>query len=346
MRRATTFALARATRRARMRNLESAVERAPRRALATRAIGELKLWPSVRRLCEEHGVDPATLTPGSGPRGHLIAADVLRSVGAVDDATLEKLGLRPRATVPDERPKTLLEDYEYGLARAQAAEDAATTKMRRTIASRLTESKTRTPHAYASADVDLSEVAALRRRVMDASGVKVSLNDCVMYAVGRALREVPELNAGWDEAAGGKRAYESVDVCVAVATDDGLITPIVTRADEKTLTEIGADVKGLAKKAREGALKPHEFMGGSFSVSNLGMFGVDAFSAILNPPQGAILAVGAGKDRVVLVEGQPSTVQTMTATVSADRRVVDEADAARWLDAFAGQFKKTAEWSI
>ena len=93
-------------------------------------------------------------------------------------------------------------------------------------------------------------------------------------------------------------------------------------------------------------MKPHEFMGGSFSVSNLGMFGVDAFSAILNPPQGAILAIGAGKDRVVLVEGQPSTVQTMTATVSVDRRVVDEADAARWLDAFAGQFKKTAEWSI
>ena len=331
-----------------MRNLESAVERAPRRALATRAIGELKLWPSVRRLCEEHGVDPATLTPGSGPRGHLIAADVLRSVGAVDDGDAGKIGT---ATARRSRAGRAAEDAAGGLrvrtgASDSAAEDAATTKMRRTIASRLTESKTRTPHAYASADVDLSEVAALRRRVMDASGVKVSVNDCVMYAVGRALREVPELNAGWDEAAGGKRAYESVDVCVAVATDDGLITPIVTRADEKTLTEIGADVKGLAKKAREGALKPHEFMGGSFSVSNLGMFGVDAFSAILNPPQGAILAVGAGKDRVVLVEGQPSTVQTMTATVSADRRVVDEADAARWLDAFAGQFKKTAEWSI
>ena len=345
MRRATARVVGIATKRI-SRNLERSLDRAARRAHATRAIGALKLWPSVRRLCEEHGVDPETLVPGSGPGGHLIAADVLRRVGAVDAATLEKLGLRPPAIARDERPKTLLEDYEYGLARGQRAEDAATTKMRRTIASRLTESKTRTPHAYASADVDLSEVAALRRRVMDASGVKVSVNDCVMYAVGRALREVPELNAGWDDATGGRRACESVDVCVAVATDDGLITPIVTRADEKTLTEIGADVKGLAKKAREGALKPHEFMGGSFSVSNLGMFGVDAFSAILNPPQGAILAIGAGKDRVVLVEGQPSTVQTMTATVSVDRRVVDEADAARWLDAFAGQFKKTAEWSI
>ena len=307
--------------------------------------GTLKASANNARLIPARDLSGATLhvvCDAVKARAHSMADEL----GAVDAATLEKLGLRPPAIARDERPKTLLEDYEYGLARGQRAEDAATTKMRRTIASRLTESKTRTPHAYASADVDLSEVAALRRRVMDASGVKVSVNDCVMYAVGRALREVPELNAGWDDATGGRRAYESVDVCVAVATDDGLITPIVTRADEKTLTEIGADVKGLAKKAREGALKPHEFMGGSFSVSNLGMFGVDAFSAILNPPQGAILAIGAGKDRVVLVAGQPSTVQTMTATVSVDRRVVDEADAARWLDAFAGQFKKTAEWSI
>jgi pyruvate/2-oxoglutarate dehydrogenase complex dihydrolipoamide acyltransferase (E2) component len=300
----------------------------------------------VRRLCDAHGLDPRALLPGRGPRGHLIAADVLRRVGAVDDATLAKLGLRPPVAVRDEKPKTLLEDYAHGLARAQETEDVAATTTRRTIARRLTESKTRTPHAYASVDVDLRDVAALRTRVMEERGVKVSVNDCVMYAVGRALREAPALRAGWDEATGAARTFDRVDVCVAVATDDGLLTPIVTRADEKTLTEIGADVKGLAKRAREGALTPREFEGGSFCVSNLGMYGVDAFSAILNPPQGAILAVGAGKDRVVLVDGEPAVARTLTATVSADRRVADEADVARWLDAFAGQFTKTAEWAI
>lgn len=316
------------------------------RTFASASSSDLRLWPSVRRLCDEHGLDPRALAPGSGPRGALVYADVLLKIGAVDAAALERVGLRAPTPIPDVKPTTLLEDYAHGKAKAQTHEDEATSKMRRVVASRLAESKARSPHAYASADVDLSAIAALRKRVLDAHGVKVSVNDCVMYAVGRALREVPEMNSGWDEAAGGATASESVDVCVAVATDDGLITPIVTRADEKTLREIGADVKALAHKAREGTLKPHEFMGGSFSVSNLGMFGVDAFSAILNPPQGGILAVGAGKERVVLVDGQPSTTQTMTATVSVDRRVADEADAARWLDAFAAQFRRTESWAV
>jgi pyruvate/2-oxoglutarate dehydrogenase complex dihydrolipoamide acyltransferase (E2) component len=167
-----------------------------------------------------------------------------------------------------------------------------------------------------------------------------------MYAVGRALREVPALNAGWDAKTMAAKSFDGVDVCVAVATEDGLITPIVTGADVKSLTAIGADVKALAKKAREGALKPHEFMGGSFSVSNLGMFGVESFSAIINPPQGAILAVGAGVDKVVLVDGAPATKKVMTVRVSTDRRVVDEGDSARWLTAFADQFRKTDQWAI
>ena len=317
-----------------------------RRSFAFAADGASRVWPSVRRLCDAHGIDPSSVGPGSGPRGALVYADVLLHLGLVDARALERVGFRRAAPIPDVKPTTLLEDYAHGLARAQSHEDVGASKMRRVVASRLAASKATSPHAYASADVDVGGVAALRQRVLESTGVKVSVNDCVMYAVGRALREVPEMNAGWDDAAGAAAARSSVDVSVAVATDDGLITPIVTRADEKTLREIGADVKALAKKAREGTLKPHEFMGGSFSVSNLGMFGIDGFSAILNPPQGAILAVGAGKERVILVDGQPATTQTMTATLSVDRRVVDEADAARWLDAFAAQFKRTDSWAV
>lgn len=313
--------------------------------------GHEKLWPSVRALLATHGVEAKTLMPGSGPRGGLTKADALVGLGVVDAAHLKTIGLVRRAvavkpTIEDVKPTTLMEDYAYGLAEGQEETDEGVSKMRRTIARRLAESKGENPHAYASVDVDVEDVAALRKRVLDEHGVKVSVNDCVMYAVGRALREVPELNAGWDEETSSASEFKDVDVCVAVATEDGLITPIVAKADCKSLTEIGAEVKALAKKAREGSLKPHEFMGGSFSVSNLGMFGIDSFSAILNPPQGAILAVGAGKDRVVLVDGQPATRLTMTATVSVDRRVGDEADAAKWLDAFAAQFKTTADWRV
>lgn len=315
------------------------------------ARGHEKLWPSVRALLATHGVEAKTLMPGSGPRGGLTKADVLVGLGVVDAAHLKSIGLVRRAvavkpTIEDVRPTTLMEDYAYGLAEGQEETDEGVSAMRRTIARRLAESKGGNPHAYASVDVDVEDVAALRKRVLDEHGIKVSVNDCVMYAVGRALREVPELNAGWDEKTSSASEFKDVDVCVAVATEDGLITPIVTKADCKSLTEIGAEVKALAKKAREGSLKPHEFMGGSFSVSNLGMFGIDSFSAILNPPQVAILAVGAGKDRVVLVDGQPATRLTMTATVSVDRRVGDEADAAKWLDAFAAQFKTTADWRV
>lgn len=329
------------------RDLISRSHRARAFASAPADAGAPKLWPSVRALLDEHGLDARALMPGSGPNGHLTRADVMFELGLVDRAHLERVGVRRPIAIPDVKPTSLVEDYAFGLARAQTSTEETVGKMRRVIASRLAESKSTAPHAYASADVDVSEIAALRKKILDETGAKVSVNDCVMYAVGRTLREVPALNAGWDAARGTTSASERVDVSVAVATEDGgLITPIVTRADEKTLTEIGADVRALAKKAREGTLRPEEFMGGSFSVSNLGMFGVDSFAAILNPPQGAILAVGAGKDRVVLVDGRPTTVQTMTATVSADRRVADEADAARWLDAFAAQFRRTETWAV
>ena len=304
----------------------------------------IRMWPSARAILAARGIDPQSVI-ASGKHGVITKEDALlaSAAGAGGPAGTRAALRDPIADVP---PKTLLDDYAFGLTRAQAHEDATVHKVRKVIASRLSESKREAPHAYADVDVDVSRVDGLRARVLAEHGVKVSVNDCVMYAVGRALRAVPALNAGWDAKTREAKSFAGVDVCVAVATEDGLITPIVTDADVKSLTAIGAEVKALAKKAREGALKPHEFMGGSFSVSNLGMFGVESFSAIINPPQGAILAVGAGVDKVVLVDGALATKKVMTVRVSTDRRVADEGDAARWLAAFADQFQRVDQWAI
>jgi pyruvate/2-oxoglutarate dehydrogenase complex dihydrolipoamide acyltransferase (E2) component len=205
-------------------------------------------------------------------------------------------------------------------------EDLPVTPTRRVIASRLLASKAGAPHFYVSSDVSLFGVEKLRVDLKQ-RGVKASVNDCVMYAVSRALSLVPEING----------ADNAVDVAVAVATPNGLITPIVRDADSKSLSTIGAEVRELAKRAREGKLKPHEFTGGSFSVSNLGMFPVDSFSAILNPPQGAIMAVGRGRDAVAIDPTDETNLVSspvLSATVSADARAASEADVARFLEAF------------
>ena len=300
---------------------------------------EPKLWPSVRALLREHGLDARACMPGSGPNGHLTRADVMLAIGSVDLDYLERLGVRRPRAIPDEKPTSLMDDYAFGLARAQTWTEEEIGRERRDDARRRETSKTSAPHAYASADVDASEIASLRERVFKETGIEVSVHDCVMYAVGRTLREVPELN-------GGPR--ERADVRARAATEDGgCIASIVTRADEKTLTEIAADRRAWEKKAREeGSSGPEARAGGSFSVAALGAFGVDAFAAVIDPPRGAIVAIGAEKERVTLVDGRPTTTTTMTATVSADRRVADEADAARWLDAFAAQFRRASRWTV
>ena len=298
---------------------------------------EGKMWPSARALARALGVNARDITP-EAKHGVITVEDVIRaSAKPREGARTTEIGSR----------RTLMDDDFDGDGRgAQRSEDVELGAMRRAIARRLSESKRGIPHHYAEIEVELKDVDALRAEVLQKRGVKVSVNDCVMYASGRALREVPALNAGWDEVTKRIKAFASVDVCVAVAIEGGLMTPIVADVDTKTLTAIGAEVKALAKKAREGALKPHEFVGGSFAVSNLGMFGVDSFSAIINPPQGAILAVGSVVDKVILVNGAPATKKVMTVRVSADRRVADEADSARWLDAFANQFRSVERWVI
>lgn len=215
--------------------------------------------------------------------------------------------------------------------------DIPNSNMRKIIAKRLTESKTTVPHLYATVS---SEIDALLkfRSTLKKSGISVSVNDLVIKAAALALRDVPEANAKWNAKTGARDTSNSaIDISVAVATPSGLITPIVTDADKRGLVDITNTVKDLAGRAKDNKLKPEEFQGGSFTISNLGMFGISEFSAVINPPQCCILAVGGGVTKVMPpLNGnlQPRVVTTMTVQLSADRRVMDEALAAQYLQAF------------
>ena len=304
-----------------------------------------RMWPSVRRLLAESGIDPLAITP-TGPRGMLVKGDVLAAMGLcaapvgapsmTSTPTLAQNASKKPAGLKAAPPAPVLDEDTF--------EDVPVTTIRKVIASRLLESKTQTPHEFVTADVSLASVAKLRA-ALKARDVKASVNDCVVYAVARALRASPKVNAKWDEASASAVTDPDVDVAIAVATDGGLITPIVRGADAKSLTAIGDEVRELAGRARKGGLKPHEFTGGSFSVSNLGMFPVDSFSAILNPPQGAIMAVGRGVDKIKVDEatGELFDEPTMSVTVSADARVADVADVARFLNAFKETIEQPEE---
>ncbi len=207
--------------------------------------------------------------------------------------------------------------------------------MRRTIARRLSESKQQVPHFYLSVDCAIDRLLATRKELNGRSDAyKLSVNDFVIRAVALALRKVPQANASWSD--DGILMWEQVDVSVAVAIPNGLITPIVKKADQKGLATISEEMRDLAQRAKDGKLKPEEFQGGTFSVSNLGMFGIPNFAAIINPPQACILAVGAGEQRPVVKDGALAIATQMTCTLSVDHRVVDGAIGARFLAAFKG----------
>ncbi|MGB3435456.1 2-oxo acid dehydrogenase subunit E2, partial [Achromobacter sp.] len=214
-----------------------------------------------------------------------------------------------------------------------AARRVPHTGMRRAIARRLTESKQNVPHFYLTVDCRMDALLALRAQANQGGTVKLSVNDFIVRAAALALREVPEVNASWHEDA--VEYHAGADISVAVATDGGLVTPIVRDADLKSLSAIAGEIVELAGRAKINRLKPEEFTGGSLTVSNLGMYGISQFAAIINPPQAAILAVGAAEKRpVVDSDGQLAAATVMTVTLSADHRVVDGAVGARWLVAF------------
>ncbi|XP_071547903.1 dihydrolipoyllysine-residue acetyltransferase component of pyruvate dehydrogenase complex isoform X2 [Panulirus ornatus] len=222
--------------------------------------------------------------------------------------------------------------------------DVPISNIRNVIAKRLCLSKQSIPHYYLSIDICMDQVAQLRQefnKLLEKEGIKISFNDFIIKASALACKKVPEANSSWLDTV--IRHYNNVDVSVAVSTDRGLITPIVFRAEQKGLATIAMDVKGLAAKAREGKLQPHEFQGGTFSVSNLGMFGVKNFSAIINPPQSCILAVGATEKRLVVDEESEQgfrSAHVMSVTLSCDHRTVDGAVGAQWLAAFKKYLEK------
>ena len=270
--------------------------------------GRLFASPLARRLAAQWHVDLLGVT-GTGPHGRVVRRDVEAARDRAPAAATAPLAGRP------------------------AARRVPHTGMRRAIARRLTESKQNVPHFYLTVDCKMDALLALRAQANQGGTVKLSVNDFIVRAAALALREVPEVNASWHEDA--VEYHAGADISVAVATDGGLVTPIVRDADLKSLSAIAGEIVELAGRAKINRLKPEEFTGGSLTVSNLGMYGISQFAAIINPPQAAILAVGAAEKRpVVDSEGQLAVATVMTVTLSADHRVVDGAVGARWLAAF------------
>jgi pyruvate dehydrogenase E2 component (dihydrolipoamide acetyltransferase) len=273
--------------------------------------------PLVRKLAREKGIDLDTVS-GTGPGGRIVRRDLDR-LRAEEPAPV----VAPAAEHRTPRPASI---------DSAGFTDIPLTGMRKAIARRLTESKSTVPHFYVKADCRVDALIDLRRSVNDAATVKASLNDFVIKAVAGALIEVPEANTTWNGDC--LRRADGADVAVAIAVDGGLMTPVLRGVDRMSLSTVATSVADLAQRARGGRIQQQELEGGSFSVSNLGMFGVTEFSAILNPPQSGILAVGSATQRPLVIEGELAVATVMTVTLSADHRVVDGAVAARWMAAF------------
>jgi pyruvate dehydrogenase E2 component (dihydrolipoamide acetyltransferase) len=305
--------------------------------------GRIFASPLVRKLAGERGIDLAGLD-GTGPNGRIVRRDLERFLAA---------GTRQPAPAPAMVPGVMAGgEAEPAPVRASAppaqpadgdgtAAAGATliphTPMRRAIARRLTESKATVPHFYLTAEPVVDELLALRERVNEASAVRVSVTDFVIAAVAAAFGDVPEANVTWSDE--GLIAYRSVDISIAVATEAGLVTPVLRAAEGKKLSAIARESAALARRARDRKLLQHELEGGAFAVSNLGMYGTAEFSAIINPPQSGILAVGAARQQPVVADGAVVTATVMRCTLSVDHRAIDGALAARWLAAFTARLE-------
>jgi pyruvate dehydrogenase E2 component (dihydrolipoamide acetyltransferase) len=270
--------------------------------------------PLAKRIAADKGIDLAGIS-GSGPRGRIVKAD------------LE--GAQPGAAPAKAGAPTQLSDF------GAPFEAVKLNNVRKTIARRLTEAKQSIPHIYLTLDVRLDALLKLRAELnaaLEADGVKLSVNDLLIKALAKALLRVPKCNVSF--AGDELRQYSRADISVAVAAPSGLITPIVVDAGSKTVSQISTEMKALVDKAREGKLQPHEYQGGTASISNLGMFGIKQFDAVINPPQAMIMAVGAGEKRPFVVDGALSVATVMSATGSFDHRAIDGADGAQLMQAF------------
>ncbi len=289
--------------------------------------------PLARRMAEKAGIDLASLK-GSGPHGRIVKSDIDAARGTAPAAATSapkaapSQAIAPQAKAPAPAPTAGLPSFT----------EVPHTTMRKVIAQRLVQSKRDAPHFYLTMDCQIDKLLALRKELNGRKaaegdhGYKLSVNDFVLRAVALAMKKVPAANASWTETS--VRIFHSVDVSVAVAIPNGLITPVIRGAEGKGLAEISNEMKALAEKARAGKLTPEEYQGGTVSVSNLGMYGVRDFAAVINPPQGCILAVGAGEQRPVVKDGAVAIATVMTCTLSVDHRVVDGAVGAEFLGAF------------
>jgi len=294
----------------------------------------IKASPLAKKLAEEHGIDLSALT-GSGPEGRIVKRDIESALADGVPAAAESAPAAPAAEpaadrLPTSRP-----------APADGAHDVVgISQMRKTIARRLAESKFTSPHFYLTIDIDMSKAVAFRAQLNEVSaakdGPKVSFNDLVTKACALALRKHAWVNASWMEEKGEIHLHHDVHVAVAVAVDEGLLTPVIRHADRKGLGDISLETRELATKARNRELQPEDWSGSTFSTSNLGMFGIDEFTAIINPPNACILAIGAIRDTPVVRGGQVVPGKQMKVTLSCDHRVVDGATGSEFLATVRG----------
>ena len=261
--------------------------------------------PLARKMAKELGVNLEAVQ-GSGPKGRIVAADVKNST-----------------------PSPAPAKREHPLPQAGEGKTIPLSAMRRTIAKRLAESTGPIPHFYLTADYDVTNLSSVRQQMMEIEGTKISVNDFIVRAVALALRQHPNINASWgDEAI---TQHGEIHIGIAVATPEGLITPVVRNADQKSVAEIAQEIRALAEKAKNRKLMPNEYQGSTFTISNLGAWGIEEFTAIINPPNSAILAIGAAEARPVVVERQIVVRDRMKVTMSCDHRVIDGATGAEYL---------------
>ncbi len=289
-------------------------------APTTAETGRIKASPLARRIASEHAIDLVRLE-GSGPEGRIVKRDVEEAIAR---------GTLPAVESPEEAGQPAQADYE----------SVRISQMRKTIARRLAQSKFTSPHFYLTVDVDMDQLMAFRKELNELAASqdrgKISFNDFITKSCALALRQHPYVNGSYDEDAGEIRLHNQIHIAIAVAIDEGLLTPVVRNADQKGLGQIAEETKDLATRARDRTLQPPDFEGSTFTTSNLGMFGIEEFTAIINPPNACILAIGAIRDEVVARDGEVAIAKRMKITLSCDHRIVDGASGAQFLNTVKG----------
>jgi len=283
---------------------------------------EVFLSPIARRMARQGNLD-ASKIKGTGPKGRIVKSDIEAVLGLTEITVEKSLPLAP-APVKSEINYDSLPTYT----------ETTNSSMRQVIASRLTKSSRDIPHFYMSVDCELDALLALRKQLnsRDGADYKISVNDFIVKAIAVAMKKVPAANSMWAD--DSVLHFEQVDIAIAVALEDGLITPVIRNVNGKGLAEVSNEAKSLVEKARQGKLKPADYQGGTFTISNLGMFGIKDFTSIINPPQNGILSVGAGEQRAVVKEGSLAVATVMTVTLAMDHRCVDGLIGARFIQAF------------